>query len=179
MTHPFLALITEALNLTHPRFALANGREYSPEEAAEPPASRKVRERSFLMEFYHEFRRLWDRAVPVQRGLGHVVIQADPEAGSRTPDLLFWQLGEHGNPDRRLGAVSIAFASNPDAVVADQTLLARFRTTPGYPHVVSIIAGRRGQLPVSGTSPPTGVNRIAFDIETWQATIIEPVSPGA
>ena len=83
--HPFLSLVVEALNLTHPRFALANGREYSPEEAAEPPAARKVRERSFLMEFYHEFRRLWDRAVPVQRGLGHIVIQADPEAGCAPP----------------------------------------------------------------------------------------------
>ena len=79
------------------------------------------------MEFYHEFRRLWDRAVPVQRGLGHIVIQADPEAGSRTPDLLFWQLGEHGAPDRRLAALSIAFRSNPDAVAADQALLALAR----------------------------------------------------
>ena len=92
--HPFISLVVEALNLTHPRFALAHGREYTSEEAAEPTAARKVRERPFLMEFYHEFRRLWDKAVPVQRGLGHVIIQADPEAGSRTPDLLFWQLGE-------------------------------------------------------------------------------------
>jgi hypothetical protein len=171
-THPFVSLVVEALNLTHPRFALANGREYSPEEAAGPPAARKVRERSFLMEFYHEFRRLWDRAAPVQRGLGHLIIQSDPEAGSRTPDLLFWQLGEHGNPDRRLAAVSIAFASNPDAVVADQTLLARFRTAPGYPHPVSIVVGRQDHLHHPDSPSASEVQVIAFDIERWQATLV-------
>jgi hypothetical protein len=164
--HPFLSLVVEALNLTHPRFALANGREYNPEEAAEPPAARKVRERSFLMEFYHEFRRLWDRAVPVQRGLGHIVIQADPEGGSRTPDLLFWQLGEHGAPDRRLAALSIAFRSNPDAVAADQALLARWHATPGYPLAVSVVVGQVGER----MSAPDGVTVIEFDIEKWQAS---------
>jgi hypothetical protein len=168
--HPFLSLVVEALNLTHPRFALANGREYTADEAAEPPAARKVRERSFLMEFYHEFRRLWDRAVPVQRGLGHIVIQADPEAASRTPDLLFWQLGEHGAPDRRLAALSIAFRSNPDALAADQALLERWRTTPGYPIAVSVVVG-----PVGERMPaPEGVTVIEFDIEKWQANHSNP-----
>src|SRR4051812_28849523 len=118
---PFLTLVTEALNLMHPRFASAHGREYPAAEADEPPAARKVRERSFLMEFYHEFRRLWDQALPVNLGLGHVLVQADPDAGNRTPDLLFWQLGERGAPDRRLAAVSLAFLSNPAAIAADQT----------------------------------------------------------
>ncbi len=168
---PFLQLLVEALNLTHPRFALAHGREYTVGEAEEPPAARKTRERSFLMEFYHEFRRLWDKAVPVQRGLGHIVIQADPDAGTRTPDLLFWQLGERGQPDRRLGAVSFAFLSNPSALAADQTLLARFRDTPGYPRAVSVVIGRQADLPDSGLRPATGVIVIFFDIDKWQATI--------
>lgn len=171
VTHPFLSLIVEALNLTHPRFALANGREYAPGETAEPPAARKVRERSFLMEFYHEFRRLWDQAVPVQRGLGHIIVQADPEAGSRTPDLLFWQLGERDQPDQRLGAVSIAFASNPDAVAADQTLLARFRATRGYPHAVSVVVGSRAEVPERGSTAIDGVTVIGFDIATWRAMV--------
>jgi hypothetical protein len=170
--HPFLSLVVEALNLTHPRFALASGREYTPEEAAEPRATRKVREHSFLMEFYHEFRRLWDRAVPVQRGLGHIVLQADPEGGSRTPDLLFWQLGEHGTPDRRLAALSIAFRSNPDAVTSDQALLARWRTMPGYPLAVSVVVGRAEEK----AEAPEGVTVIEFDIERWQAS---PGEPGA
>ena len=59
---PFRTLVVEALNLTHPRFA-----------AADAPGS-------FLREFYHQVRHLWDRAVPVQLGLGHVVVQADPDA---------------------------------------------------------------------------------------------------
>ena len=141
-------------------------------EASEPAAARKFRERSFLMEFYHEFRRLWDKAVPVQRGLGHVVIQADPGAGSRTPDLLFWQLGEHGHPDRRLAAVSIAFGSNPDAVAADQVLLARFRDSPGYPQAVSVVVGRREELSGTVWAGTEGVTRIEFDIEKWQAQVV-------
>jgi hypothetical protein len=167
---PFLLLVVESLNLTHPRFALAYGREYTTIEADEPPAARKSRERSFLLEFYHEFRRLWDKAIPVQRGLGHIVIQGDPDAGARTPDLLFWQLGEHGLPDRRLGAVSFAFFTNPSAIASDQTLLVRFRESPGYPRVVSVVIGGREtkkKLPVAD-----GITVVFFDIDKWQATIV-------
>jgi hypothetical protein len=165
---PFLTLLVEALNRMHPRFALAHGREYTAAEADEPPAARKARERSFVMEFYSEFRRLWDQAVPVQRGLGHIVIQGDPDAGSRTPDLLFWQLGERGQPDRRLGAVSFAFLSNPSAISADQTLLARFRDAPGYPRAVSVVVGRHANVPASGLAAADGVTVIFFDIDKWQ-----------
>ena len=45
---PFLTLLVEALNLMHPRFASASGLVYTPEEAEEPPAARKVRERPFV-----------------------------------------------------------------------------------------------------------------------------------
>lgn len=169
--HPFISLIVEILNLTHPRFALAYGREYTPDEAREPAAARKARERSFLMEFYHEFRRLWDRAVPVQRGLGHVIIQADPEAGSRTPDLLFWQLGEQGQTDRRLAAVSIAFTSNPDAVAADRTLLERYRLSPGYPLAVSIVVGKQEGLSDMGFATAEGLSILVFDTEKWQVKV--------
>jgi hypothetical protein len=169
---PFLTLIIESLNLMHPRFAAANGREYTSAEAAEPLAARKVRERSFLMEFYHEFRRLWDQAFPVQLGLGHVIIQGEPEIGGRTPDLLFWQLGEHGQPDRRLGALSLAFLSNPDAVTADQTLLARFRKTPGYQYAVSVIVGQLAAVPESGLSTVEGVTVIFFDVDRWSARLV-------
>ncbi len=168
---PFLTLIVESLNLMHPRFAAANGREYSPAEAGEPPATRKLRERSFLMEFYHEFRRLWDQAFPVQLGLRHVIVQGEPETGSRSPDLLFWQLGEHGQPDRRLGAVSLAFLSNPDAVTADQILLSRFRKTPGYQYAVSIIVGRLAEVPASGLPSAEGVRVVFFDVDRWTARV--------
>ena len=165
MTDPFLALVIEALNLMHPRFAAAHGLAYTPEEADTPLAARKARERSFVMEFYHEFRRMWDKAVPVQRGLGHVIIQSEP-AGTRTPDLLFWKLGEHGAPDSRLAAVSFAFLTNPSAIASDQTLLARFRDAPGYPRAVSVVIGRLADI---GDVPKTdGVVTLFFDTEKWQ-----------
>ena len=172
MIDPFLALVTEALNLMHPRFAAAHGLAYTAEEADEPPAARKVRERSFVMEFYHEFRRMWDRAEPVRRGLGHVLIRSDPDAGARTPDLLFWKLGEHGAPDSRLAAVSFAFLTNPAAVAADQTLLTRFRDAPGYPRAVSIVIGRLADVGESGVPKVDGVTTILFDTQSWQ------VAPG-
>jgi hypothetical protein len=177
MADPFLALVTDALNLTHPRFASANGLAYTPEEADEPPAARKVRERAFVMEFYHEFRRMWDQAEPVRRGLGHVVIQADPDAGPRTPDLLFWALGERGAPTARLAAVSFAFLTNPAAVAADQALLARFRSLgpggAGYPRAVSVVIGRRADLPPDGPPKADGVATIFFDAEKWQVVAEE------
>ena len=172
MTDPFLALVIEALNLTHPRLASAGGLVYTPEEAEEPPAARKVRERLCVMEFYHEFRRMWDQAVPVQRGLGHVMIQSDPECKSRAPDLLFWKLGERGLPDSRLAAVSFAFATNPGAVASDQALLARFRDKPGYPRAVSVVIGRRADVGEGGVPKVDGVATVFFDTEKWQ-TIIE------
>lgn len=172
MTNPLFTLVLEALNLMHPRFAAANGLEYTPAEASEPPAARKFRERAFLLEFYHELRRLWDQALPVQLGLGHIMVQGEPDV-SRTPDLLIWQLGERGQPDRRLGAVSIAFLSNPDAVAADQTLLARFRNNPGYPQAASVVVGRRAASPETGLVGPKGVTVIFFDIDRWAATVVE------
>jgi hypothetical protein len=170
MTHPFLALLTESLNLMHPRFAAAHGLAYAPEEADEPPAARKAKERSFLMEFYAEFRRLWDRAEPVRRGLGHIIIQGDPDAPARQPDLLFWTLGERGEPDRRLAAVSLVFATNPAALASDLKLLARFRDL-GYALAVCVVIGRAGD----GEPSADGVVVLRFDTEKWK--VISPDSP--
>jgi hypothetical protein len=172
MIDPFLTLIVESLNLMHPRFAAANGREYSASEREEPAASRKVRERSFAMEFYHEFRRLWDRAFPVELGLGHIVVGSEPELATRSPDLLLWQIGEHGLPDRRLGAVSIAFLSNPDAIAADRLLLAKFYKVLGYRFAASIVVGRWENVPESGLPSAEGVSVIFFDVDRWQAKVI-------
>lgn len=170
MTDPFLAFVVDALNLTHPRFASAGGLVYTPQEADEPPAARKVRERPFVMEFYSEFRRMWDKAEPIRRGIGHTIIQSDPLAGARTPDLLFWKLGEHGAPDSRLAAVSFAFLSNPGAVAADQTLLSKWRDVPGYPRAVSVVIGRKVDFPPEGAPKVDGVAVIFFDTEKWQVT---------
>ena len=133
---PFLTLIIEALNLAHPRFAAAD----------------------FGREFYHQFRRLWDKALPVKLGLGHVVLQDDPALppGPR-PDFLFWQLGENGQPDRRLGAVSFGL---------DAETLAALRTDPGYPHAVRVVVGKDVDAPAVA-----GVTTIGFDTGRWQAVV--------
>jgi hypothetical protein len=171
---PFVALVIDALNLMHPRFAGAHGLAYSPDEAAEPPAARKVRERGFVLEFYAEFRRLWDRAEPVRRGLGHIVIQGEPLAGGRAPDLLFWKLGEHGASDARCAAVSFALLSNPSAVSADLALLAKWRAAPGYPRCVSVLIGTRAELTAAEVPRADGVARVFFDVAKWQ---VEPEDP--
>jgi len=141
---PFLTLIVEALNLMHPRFAAADARS----------------------EFYHQFRRLWDKALPVQLGLGHVLIQDDPAAprGAR-PDFLFWQLGEHGQPDRRLGAVS--FASAPDLAA-----MTRLRPDPGYQYAVAVVVGRAADIPPEGLPAADGVTVIFFDTDRWAARVL-------
>jgi hypothetical protein len=109
---------------------------------------------------------MWDRAEPVRRGLGHVMIQADPDAGSRAPDLCFWTLGERGASDSRLAAVCFAFATNPSAVAADSALLARLRDKPGYPRAVAVVIGRRAEL--DAVPATDGVATILFDTEKWQ-----------
>ncbi len=140
MNDPFLMLLVESLNLMHPRFA-----------AAHP-----------LHEFYHQFRRLWDKALPVQLGLGHIVVQDDPDSppGSR-PDLLIWRIGEGGQPDRRLGAVSLVESA------ADLAVLARYKLGLEYPHAVGIEIGNRGLPPVEG------VARIEYDTQKRVAKVLE------
>ncbi|MFO0797232.1 MAG: hypothetical protein U0804_07120 [Gemmataceae bacterium] len=162
MTHPFVELAVEALNQLHPRFAGKGTLAYPPADADGPAAARKERERPFVREFYHQFRRLWDKALPVRLGLGHVVIQPDPAPPpGRQPDLLVWQLGEHGAADRPLAALSFVSGSNPDAIDADLTTLTRYRTA-GYAVAVLVVVG------ATESPPPDGVTILPFDPDRWQ-----------
>ena len=173
-SNPFVELLVEALNLVHPRFAAGNGLAYPPGEADSPAAARKERERAFLMELYHQFRRLWDKALPVRLGLGHVIVQSDPAVSSgRAPDLMFWQLGENGLSDQRLAAVSVVFASNPSALAADLSLLARFRTAPGYPTAVCVVVGCEAEIPAGEWSGAGEIVRIVFDTDRRTATVVD------
>jgi hypothetical protein len=129
MDHPFLDFVVEALNVMHPRFAAANP----------------------VHEFYHQFRRLWDKALPVQLGLGHLVIQPEPNPPpGPKPDLLVWQL----EPERRLAAISFGNVES----------LLRYRDL-GYPMAVCI---------GYGAEPPAAesVARIHFDTTRRIATIL-------
>ncbi len=143
---PFFTLIVEALNLMHPRFAAAS------------PAR----------EFYHQFRRLWDKALPVRLGLGHILIRDEP--GEPVPEscLLIWQIGEHGQPDRRLGAVSLVPLSDPEAMAEEGQRLRRLRDR-GYPQVVCVLIGHAAEMPAAGDD---SVARILFDMDRWDATVM-------
>lgn len=165
MPRPFVDLVTEALNLLHPRFAGRDGLVYPPAEADSPAAARKDRERPFVREFYHQFRRLWDKALPVRLGLGHLLIQADPAPPpGRQPDLLVWQLGENGAPDQRYAALAFVCGSNPTALDADLATLVRFHTA-GYAVAVLVRIGPAGDPPPAAE----GVSLLPFDADRWQA----------
>ena len=145
MTHPFLDLVTEALTQLHPRFA-------GPDRA------------SFVRELYHQFRKLWDKALPVRLGLGHLLVQPDPAPPTgRQPDLLVWQLGEHGAADRPLAALCFVSGSNPDAAAADLAALGRFRAA-GYAVGVLVVVGPAAE-PLAA---PDGVTILRFDPDRWQ-----------
>jgi hypothetical protein len=146
---PFVTLVVESLNLMHPRFAAGNGR------------------RAFLFEFYHQFRHLWDRAVPGQLGLGHVVVQSEPGM-SGSPDFFFWQVGERGEPDRRLGAVLVGMLSDAAEVEANLIILVHLRKAFGYPHAVNVVVGRAADIPASGLPQTPGVTVVFFDTDRWQ-----------
>ncbi|MBX9626170.1 MAG: hypothetical protein K2X82_20395 [Gemmataceae bacterium] len=134
--NPLLLYLVEGLNLVHPRFAGVDG--------AGPPDRA-----AFAREFYHQLRRLWDKALPVQLGLGHVLIRSDPDGRA---DLVFWKLGERGDPDRRLGAV----------VVAD--------TAPATdPGTVVVLVG-----PGPVTDPPPGAIMIHYDTARRAASVLSP-----
>jgi len=170
VTHPFLDLVTEALNQLHPRFAGKGTLVYPPAEADGPPAARKERERPFVREFYHQFRRLWDKALPVRLGLGHLIVQPDPNPPpGRQPDLLVWQLAEHGAADRPLAALSFVSGSNPDALAADLAALGRFRAA-GYAVAVLVVVG------AAAVAAPEGVTILPFDPDRWQ--VASGASPG-
>lgn len=61
MTNPLLELISTACELMNHSFA-----------PPDLPASARL-------EFYHQFRKLWDRGIPVGMGLGHLLMKADGE----------------------------------------------------------------------------------------------------
>ena len=132
---PFLTLLVEALNLMHPRFAAVYPHH----------------------EFYHQFRRLWDKALPVKLGLGHLVFQHEPDGPiGLEPDYLIWQL----EPERRFAAVSFYHPDRPEGFDA----ILRFRDL-GYPRVVTIGYGEE---------PPAaeGVTRIRYDTDRRTASIV-------
>lgn len=87
---PFLQLVCDALELM-----------------SRPFASRRS-ELSFALEFYHQFRKLWDRGIPVGMGLGHLLLRSAVPGDFADPAplaLLVDRLGENGRSDERLAVI--------------------------------------------------------------------------
>jgi hypothetical protein len=82
MTDPLLELLTNALGLMNPNFV----------DASKPASA--------MCEFYHQFRKLWDRGIPVGMGLGHLLVKSLDES-----TLGIVRLGENGKSDETLIAI--------------------------------------------------------------------------
>ena len=82
---PFLMLVEDCISLMNRAFV------------GESPA----------FEFYHQFRKLWDRGIPVGMGLGHLI------AFGNADGLRIDRLGEHGRATESIAF--IAFGTRPPA----------------------------------------------------------------
>ena len=106
--------------------------------------------RSYACEFYHQFRKMWDRGIPVGMGLGHITMK--PLEASDRPAFLIERLAEKGQPARMLATVEFLSA----------------KQTPMLPTIaceyeIAIIVGTTDTTP----SPTT----IFFDTDQWTAKI--------
>jgi hypothetical protein len=140
---PFLQLVCDALGLMNPAFT-------------DPQVG-------FLYsyEFYHQFRKLWDRGIPVGMGLGHLIVRY-----SLWADIAVYRLGEGGRQDEPLAGIRFSHPTGLEKV-ADGT--ATVLSTPhNFRYAIVILYGRRDPLPPL----PAGVTLIQFDPECWTATVI-------
>jgi hypothetical protein len=90
MTNPLHELIDTALELMNHSFA----------PPGDPAAAR--------LEFYHQFRKLWDRGIPVGMGLGHLLLKVEGES------LVVERIAEKGQPGQRLAIIAFNGSSDDD-----------------------------------------------------------------
>ncbi|QEL15389.1 hypothetical protein [Limnoglobus roseus] len=64
--------------------------------------------RSAELEFYHQFRKLWDRGIPVGLGLGHILLHPTPDGMLRID-----RLAEKGQPAECLALIAFTAAEFP------------------------------------------------------------------
>lgn len=94
MTDSLRELVDTALELMNHSFA----------PPGDPAAAR--------LEFYHQFRKLWDRGIPVGMGLGHLIVKSD---GDR---LVIERIAEKGEPGRRLATIAFGKPAEGEVAVA-------------------------------------------------------------
>lgn len=92
MTEPLRELIDTALELMNHSFA--------------PPGDVAAAR----LEFYHQFRKLWDRGIPVGMGLGHLVVKSDGDW------LIVERIAERGQPGEILAEISFAGTSQGNRI---------------------------------------------------------------
>lgn len=120
--HELRQLIGDALTLMNPAFV----------DASKPA--------SVLCEFYHQFRKLWDRGIPVGMGLGHLLIKPI-DANS----LGIHRLGEHGKGDEALAAV--CYGTVTHVTDFECTIVVTFVNIPPLPGV-TILKVNRGTVTI-------------------------------
>jgi hypothetical protein len=98
--------------------------------------------RTMAMEFFHQFRKLWDRGIPVGMKLGHLTTLAVPGV-----DVAIQRLGEHGQPTENLAAILFTPAKPIQSI-------------PGFPLTI-VVASE--DLP-----SVQGVITIVFDVKRWK-----------
>lgn len=114
MSDPLLELVHDALTLMNRAFMDITN-----------PASIKC-------EFYHQFRKLWDRGIPVGLGLGHLLVKHLDDV-----TLGIIRLGEGGTSDENLAAVCFGVPT-PVAGFA-RTLAVVSRSQPPQPGVTLLL----------------------------------------
>lgn len=105
--------------------------------------------RSYACEFYHQFRKMWDRGIPVGMGLGHITMK--PLEAEHA--FLIERLAEKGQPARMLATVEFLTAKQKPML-----------PTIACEYEIAIVVGTTDTTP----SPTT---TIFFDVELWTAKI--------
>jgi hypothetical protein len=145
---PLMQLICDALGLMNRAFV----------DLQEPASVER--------EFYHQFRKLWDRGIPVGMGLGHLVVRGGPLG------LDVVRLGENGKADESLTTIGFAPARSSSHVAAfPARVLAEAKERTSYPFpLILIFFGTTLDL-ASEPGSPTGLAVIRFDTKRWTASI--------
>ena len=147
---PFLLLVCDALGLMSRPFT--------------DPGDRQ----SYACEFYHQFRKFWDRGIPVGMGLGHILLR-----GGAGGEFFAHRLGENGRPDEPLAVIGFLLPSGGTGTGAEPLTpaldrLASRKTELGCPTAVAVVIGTRSELADLSVRPD--LTLIRFDTDRWTAT---------
>jgi len=147
---PFLQLVCDALGLMSRPFT--------------DPGDRQ----SYACEFYHQFRKLWDRGIPVGMGLGHILLR-----GRAGGEFFAHRLGENGRPAEPLAVIAFVRPSEGSGTESEPLLPALDRLSSRKvelccPTAIAVMIGSRSGLTALPSRPD--ITFVLFDTERWTAT---------